>query len=97
MPPNDTMWTWHPNDIKRVIIKREITKICEQAFYGLSYLESVSIPDSVTQIEAASFYACNSLGFVNIPSSVKYKVAQMYDNGIGTEIDKGSEILHKGC
>ena len=70
MPPNDTMWTWHPNDIKRVIIKRGITKICEQAFYGLSYLESISIPDSVTQIEASSFYACNSLGSVNNPSSV---------------------------
>ena len=47
-----------------------VTKIGDKAFYGLSELVSVTIPNSVTSIGYDAFYNCVSLISLDIPGSV---------------------------
>ena len=44
--------------------------IADSAFYGQTFLTSVTIPDSVTSIGEEAFYGCTSLTSVTIPDSV---------------------------
>ncbi|MBQ4530566.1 MAG: leucine-rich repeat protein [Lachnospiraceae bacterium] len=53
-----------------VVIPNEVKKICVQAFYGCSNLESIEIPSSVTEIQKQAFYGCSNLESIEIPSSV---------------------------
>jgi hypothetical protein len=47
-----------------------VTIIGPEAFYGCTFLTSVTIPDSVTSIDNAAFGGCSSLKSVTIPNSV---------------------------
>ena len=47
-----------------------VTAIGFGAFYGLSSLKSITLPDSLTVIDTAAFYNCSSLTGVDIPASV---------------------------
>ena len=56
-------------DIKKVVIQKNITGIGEAAF-GNSSLTSITIPDGVTSIEDDAFEFCISLTSITIPDSV---------------------------
>lgn len=58
------------NEIKELIIPKEITTIREYAFYYCCGLTSVTIPNNVTSIGEAAFRDCESLYSVTIPNSV---------------------------
>ena len=47
-----------------------VTTIGDSAFYNISSLTSVTIPNSVTSIGYRAFYVCTSLTSVTIPNSV---------------------------
>ena len=47
-----------------------VTSIRSSAFYGCSYLTSITIPSSVTSIEGFVFSRCSNLTSITIPSSV---------------------------
>ena len=47
-----------------------VTSICDSAFYGLSSLKKIMIPDSVTSIGKSAFYNCTSLSEITIPEGV---------------------------
>ncbi len=52
-------------------IPTNVTSIGDFAFYGCSYLNTVSIPDSVTKIGEYAFYECVNLKSMTIPDGVK--------------------------
>ena len=56
--------------IKRVIIKKSITAIPEDAFYGCKNLKSVKLPNGLKTIGPCAFYG-TSIKTVTVPSSVK--------------------------
>lgn len=56
--------------IKRVIIKKGITSIPEDAFYGCKNLKSVKLPNGLKTIGPCAFYG-TSIKTVTVPSSVK--------------------------
>lgn len=66
------------SEIKEVIIKNGITSIGAYAFYDLSYISYVSLPDTLTKIGKEAFVIFDSYSFcenmfhtITIPSSVK--------------------------
>ena len=56
---------WHDKreNVKKVVVKGDVTNIGDWAFWGCGNLASVSLPDSVTRIGSYAFTGC---GFSNV-------------------------------
>jgi len=63
-------WFQQYDNITKVIITNEVTKIGDYLFHSLSALTSVTIPTSVTTIGNSAFYDCSSLPSITIPNTV---------------------------
>lgn len=61
---------YYHNDVKKVIIKGELTSIKRQTFADFHNLESVIISAPVTEIEAEAFAWCYNLSSVILPSTL---------------------------
>ena len=67
------IWNWAFlgwEDIKTVVIQKNITSIGCDTFEGCSSLTSITIPNSMTCIEWYAFADCDSLSSITIPNSV---------------------------
>ena len=64
-------WAEYAPEIKEIIIEDGAQTIGKYAFYGLSGLINVSVPQSVTAIYDYAFTNCAALAEINIPTSVK--------------------------
>lgn len=53
-----------------MMFNRNVTRIGNSAFYYLSSLTSITIPDSVTSIGESAFDGCSSLTSVTLPNSI---------------------------
>ena len=49
-------WYSYRDNVKKVVIGKGITHVCNAAFSGYSGLTSVSLPDTVTSIGRLTFY-----------------------------------------
>ena len=58
------------NNIKSVVITKEIVTIGEAAFMGCFSLESITVGKGVASIKSRAFYGCNSLKTIVIPDGV---------------------------
>ncbi len=52
--------------------EREVTGIGDEAFYQLSTIKAITLPDTVTFIGKFAFAGCTSLETITIPASVTY-------------------------
>ena len=70
--PTENLPTWfgYRNDILKVIIGDEVSRIGNFAIYRCENLTSVSIGNSVSSIGIRAFSGCSSLVSVNIPASL---------------------------
>lgn len=60
-----------PNSLKEVSLKSsDITNISECAFYGMTMLKKVTLPDTVTEIDSHAFYGCSGLLEFNLNKTV---------------------------
>ena len=63
-----------PNQLRTVVITGGTnipqTNIPQDAFYGCSYLTSITIPNTITSIGSNAFYGCYNLTTFTTPSSV---------------------------
>ena len=62
-------WGEYENYIEGLRIKKGITSIGEEAFYGLAKLKWAEIDDGVRGIAGRAFYGCTVLERINIPES----------------------------
>ena len=74
-----------------------VTTIGTNAFYGLTNLSGVTIPDSVTDIEVEAFAECPGLADVTIPDRVTTVGAGAFVDCIGlTNVTIGSSVVTIG-
>ena len=66
----ETPWDFQRDDIKKIVIKKGVTRIGDLAFGGCKNLTSVEIPNSVTSIGVRAFVECINLPSIEIPNSV---------------------------
>ena len=57
---------------KNTTIPNTVTRIGDNAFYGMTTLKSIDIPNSVTTIATFAFWNCKGLTSLTIPNSVIY-------------------------
>ena len=57
---------------QNTIIPNTVTRIGDNAFYGMTTLKSIDIPNSVTTIATFAFWNCKGLTSLTIPNSVIY-------------------------
>ena len=63
-------WASIRASVKKISISGDITTIGDYAFYGMSRLESVTLPDSLIYVGKCAFAFCKTLESVNIPAGV---------------------------
>lgn len=67
---DDIPWSAYSTSITSVIIEGDITSLGSYAFYSLSRISQVSLPDTIEAINDYCFANCSSLTTINIPNSV---------------------------
>ncbi len=68
------------NPITSIVIKKGITRIGDRCFYGLSNVESVSLPNDLKEIGEWAFYNLYKLKKIVIPDTVEKVEACAFDN-----------------
>lgn len=68
---NDNSWKPIREKVKKIVIKKGITSIPDNAFNNFNNLTEVEIEDGVKSIGKEAFYYCNALNKITIPASVK--------------------------
>ena len=63
-------WAAVRSAVKKVVFFGEITTVSDYAFYGMSSLTDIALPDSVTSIGSTAFAFCSSLKSVKLPASL---------------------------
>ena len=84
--------------IKKVVIKKGVTKIGYQAFSYCANIKSVKIPGSVKAIDEEAFYNCTSLKRITVPGSVKtidYEAFRNCSNLTTVKIKNGVEEIYE--
>ncbi len=66
--------------IPKTINGREVTIICNHAFYQNSTVQTITLPDTTKQIESGAFSKCSNLMTVNIPSTIDFIGLDFFDN-----------------
>ena len=85
-----------PSTLKNITITTDIT-IPDNAFYNLSYVESITIPSDVTTIGSSAFYGCTSLEEIEIPDSVTSIGSYAFQNCISlTAIELPESLISIG-
>ena len=51
-------------------VPQGVTEIAEEAFYGCSSLESITIPEGVTKLGLGAFDGCYSLKSITLPEGI---------------------------
>ena len=59
-------------DITTCMVHPDTQVIAEDAFYGCSYLQSITMPEGLKSIDKSAFEECYSLTSASIPNSVEY-------------------------
>ncbi len=63
-------WAGIRSSVTKVVIEDGFTSIGDYVFYGMSYLQTVEIPETVTKIGKCSFAFCLSLWEIDFPSAL---------------------------
>ena len=77
---NYSPWDNKRTDVKKVVVKGDVTNIGDWAFWGCGNLASVSLPDSVTRIGSYAFTGCANLPKLNFPKKLVTIENESFEN-----------------
>ncbi len=63
-------WQTYQNDILNVVVENGVTSVGDHAFFALTQLNSVELPDSISSIGKMAFAHCLSLPGIALPENV---------------------------
>ncbi len=73
-------WKAYKEQIINVVIKDDVTSICNSAFSGCTYLTNVAISESVTIVGDYAFSGCENITGITIPDSVTTMGSGVFSN-----------------
>ena len=68
------------NNIAKIELPKNITKIGYKAFYGCNNLTTINLPNSIKQIGEGAFRYCSGLKSITIPSNLKTIEKEVFAN-----------------
>ena len=80
MAANYSPWDNKRTDVKKVVVKGDVTNIGDYAFWGCGNLASVSLPDSVTRIGSRTFNGCANLSSLKFPKKLVAIENEAFEN-----------------
>ena len=89
-------WDDYRDSIKKCVVEKGVTSICERALFLCENVNSVTLPEGVTYLGWQSFYACKSLKSIAIPGTVKEIGEHSFSRCVGLKnvvIPEGVEII----
>ena len=84
-------WSDKRDSIKKCVVEKGVTSICERALFLCENVNSVTLPEGVTYLGWQSFYACKSLKSIVIPSTVTE-----IGEAVFAKCDKLSDVYYNG-
>lgn len=63
-------WSAYKDQYSTVIISEGITSVGKSAFYGLTNITEIKLPESIMVIEEYAFFGCNKIASIRIPAKV---------------------------
>lgn len=78
-PSNNSPFKNHKEGIESIIIGESVTEICNEEFYGLKKITSITLPQNLKTIGSMAFYGCEGLTEMVIPESVEAIYNQAFD------------------
>lgn len=63
-------WAAVRTAVTKVVFYGDITNVSDYAFYGMSSLTEITLPDTVTSIGKTAFAFCSSLKSINLPNTL---------------------------
>ena len=88
---NQTPWNGYSDEITKLVIGEGILSVGRCAFYGLSALKNVTLPQSLTVIDEYGFYGCSSLTAVTLPKNLYYIGAYAFRRTAMTSIESDTD------
>ena len=77
---NYAPWNDKRQDVKKAVVKGDVTNIGDWAFWGCGNLASVSLPDSVTRIGSYAFNGCANLPSLKFPKKLATIENEAFEN-----------------
>ena len=62
---------WTNSGVKKVVIESGITSVADGAFYNMSTIENVSLPDTLVTLGSGCFYNCSALSAIALPAGLE--------------------------
>ncbi len=69
--PDNIVWDGDISAATALIVGEGITRLGNQAFYGKSALQTVSLPTTLTAIGSSAFYGCSGLTEIALPDGLE--------------------------
>ena len=88
----------YSSEIQHILLNKEVYRIGDYAFFGLSNLESITLSESVTSIGKYAFNGCRNLTTIYVPSTVtSIDQRAFYNCGVTTFYGEAGSAIQTWC
>jgi hypothetical protein len=88
----------YSSEIQHILLNKEVYRIGDYAFFGLSNLESITLSESITSIGKYAFNGCRNLTTIYVPSTVtSIDQRAFYNCGVTTFYGEAGSAIQTWC
>lgn len=93
-------WAEYKDHIKEIVFTGGVTKICDEAFSGCSWVRTVDFGDALVEIGAKAFYGCKRIEYIHLPATFRIFGAESFRDCTGLKYvycDGGMPRFNDSC